>query len=109
MGELAGAYIERWAKPRKRTWQEDKRILEKDIIPFTNAGITIVDTRLKSRLDEYGVKQNILVEGSIETSFPKRSEVSSSDRDDRLLPDGTFQAELQGGINKIVVRGTVFI
>lgn len=83
--------------------------LEKDIIPFTNAGITIADTRLKSRLDEYGVKQGILVEGSIITSFPKRSEVSQSDRDDRLLPDGTFTAELQGGINKVVVRGTVFI
>ena len=84
-------------------------LLEKDIIPFTNAGITIVDTRLKSRLDEYGVKQGILVEGSIITTFPKRSEVSQSDRDDRLLPDGTFIAELQGGINKVVVRGTVFI
>ena len=84
-------------------------LLEKDIIPFTNAGITIVDTRLKSRLDEYGVKQGILVEGSIITTFPKRSEVSQSDRDDRLLPDGTFIAELQGGINKVVIRGTVFI
>ena len=84
-------------------------LLEKDIIPFTNAGITMTDTRLKSRLDEYGVKQGILVEGSVITSFPKRSEVSQSDRDDRLLPDGTFTAELQGGINKIVIRGTVFI
>jgi len=84
-------------------------LVEKDIIPFTNAGITMVDTRLKSRLDEYGVKQGILVEGSVITSFPKRSEVSQSDRNDRLLPEGTFIAELQGGINKIVVRGTVFI
>jgi hypothetical protein len=84
-------------------------LLEKDIIPFTNAGITIVDNRLKSRLDEFGVKQGILVEGSVITSFPKRSEVSTSDRDDRLLPDGTFTAELQGAINKIVVRGTVFV
>ena len=84
-------------------------LLEKDIIPFTNAGITIVDTRLKSRLDEYGVKQGVLIEGTVNTSFPKRSEVSQSDRDDRLLPDGTFTAELQGGVNKVVVRGTVFI
>lgn len=84
-------------------------LLEKDIIPFTNAGITMVDTRLKSRLDQFGVKQGILVAGSVITSFPKRSEVSQSDRDDRLLPDGTFTAELQGGINTVVVRGTVFI
>lgn len=84
-------------------------LLEKDIIPMTNAGITIVDTRLKSRLDEYGVKQGILIEGTVVTSFPKRSEISQSDRDDRLLPDGTFTAELQGGINTVVVRGTVYI
>lgn len=84
-------------------------LLEKDIIPFTNAGITTVDTRLKNMLDVYGVKQGILISGSVITFFPKRSEVSQSDRDDRLLPDGTFTAELQGGINKIIVRGTVFI
>jgi len=84
-------------------------LLETDIIPFTNAGITMVDNRLKSRLDEYGVKQGILVEGTVETSFPKRSEVSQTDRDDRLLPDGKFTAQLQGGINTVIVRGTVFI
>ncbi len=84
-------------------------LLERDIIPFTNAGITLVDNRLKNRLDEFGVKQGILVEGTVETSFPKRSEVSQTDRDDRLLPDGKFTAELQGGINTVIVRGTVFI
>jgi len=84
-------------------------LLEVDIIPFTNAGITMVDNRLKSMLDTYGVKQGILVEGTVVTTFPKRSEVSQSDRDDRLLPDGTFTAQLQGGINKVVVRGTVFV
>jgi len=84
-------------------------LLEKDIIPYTNAGITIVDNRLISRLDQYGVKQGILVEGSVETSFPKRSDTTQANRDDRLLPSGTFQAELTGGINKVVVRGTVSI
>lgn len=84
-------------------------LIEKEIIPFTNAGISIVDNRLKSRLDEYGVKQGILVQGTVVTSFPKRSEVSQDDRDDRLLPDGTFTAELQGAVNRIVVRGTVYI
>lgn len=84
-------------------------LLEKEIIPFTNAGISIVDNRLQSRLDTYGVKQGILVAGSVLTSFPKRSEVSQANRDDRLLPDGTFTAELAGAINTIIVRGTVYI
>lgn len=30
---LANEYIEKWARPRKRSWQEDKRILTKDVIP----------------------------------------------------------------------------
>lgn len=84
-------------------------LLEKDIIYFTNAGITIVDNRLKDRLNTYGVVQGILVAGTVVTSFPKRSEVSRDDRDARLLPDGTFTAELTGAIDTVVVRGTVFI
>jgi integrase len=30
---LVAEYIEKWSKPRKRTWKEDLRILEKDVIP----------------------------------------------------------------------------
>jgi integrase len=30
---LAAEYIEKWAKPRKRTWKEDLRIIKKDVIP----------------------------------------------------------------------------
>lgn len=33
VAELAGEYLEKWAKPRKRSWQEDERILNKDVIP----------------------------------------------------------------------------
>lgn len=84
-------------------------LLEKDIIPFTDGGITIVDTRLKSLLQVYGVNQGILVDQSVVTFFPKRADVSQVDRDDRKLPGGTFTAELTGGINNIVVRGTVSI
>lgn len=31
--ELVDEYIEKWAKPRKRTWRKDHLILEKDILP----------------------------------------------------------------------------
>ena len=33
VAELAADYIERWAKPRKRTWREDARMLKLDVIP----------------------------------------------------------------------------
>lgn len=31
--ELASEYMEKWAKPRKRTWRKDHLIIEKDILP----------------------------------------------------------------------------
>jgi integrase len=31
---LVEEYLEKWAKPRKKTWREDERILYKDVIPF---------------------------------------------------------------------------
>jgi integrase len=30
---LVDEYLEKWAKPRKRSWREDERILKKDILP----------------------------------------------------------------------------
>lgn len=33
VANLADEYLERWAKPRKRSWAVDKRILEKDVLP----------------------------------------------------------------------------
>jgi integrase len=30
---LADEYLEKWAKPRKRSWREDARILQKDVLP----------------------------------------------------------------------------
>jgi hypothetical protein len=84
-------------------------LLEREIIPMTDAGITMTEARLQEMLETYGVVQGILIGGSVLTSFPKRSDISQTDRDDRLLPDGTFTADLQGAINKVVVRGTVSI
>jgi integrase len=31
---LAADYLEKWAKPRKRSWKEDQRMLEKDVLPI---------------------------------------------------------------------------
>lgn len=33
VADLVAEYLEKWAKPRKRSWKVDKRILEKDILP----------------------------------------------------------------------------
>ncbi|MGD9107592.1 MAG: tyrosine-type recombinase/integrase [Gammaproteobacteria bacterium] len=33
VNDLIDEYLEKWAKPRKRSWQEDERMLKKDIAP----------------------------------------------------------------------------
>lgn len=33
VSDLVAEYLEKWAKPRKRSWKVDKRILEKDVLP----------------------------------------------------------------------------
>ncbi|MBF0185151.1 MAG: tyrosine-type recombinase/integrase [Magnetococcales bacterium] len=33
MVRVVEEYLERWAKPRKRTWPEDQRMLQKDVLP----------------------------------------------------------------------------
>ncbi len=76
-------------------------------IGFTDAGIAIIENRLRSLLESYGVQQQILVNGSIEVSLPTRAETTTADRDDRLLRDVDFTAELAGAINRVIVRGKV--
>ncbi|MBF0445234.1 MAG: tyrosine-type recombinase/integrase [Magnetococcales bacterium] len=34
VAELANGYVEKWAKPRKRSWSEDARMLNKDVVPL---------------------------------------------------------------------------
>jgi len=33
VADLAAEYLEKWAKPRKRSWQADRRILNLDVVP----------------------------------------------------------------------------
>lgn len=33
VAEFAGEYLERWAKPRKRTWRQDEDKLNRDVLP----------------------------------------------------------------------------
>lgn len=34
VNNLINEYLEKWAKPRKRSWKEDERILKKDVVPL---------------------------------------------------------------------------
>jgi hypothetical protein len=76
-------------------------------VPFTDAGIAMVKNRLSNLLAVYGVQQGILVDGSVNITVPKRADTTTEDRDDRILRDVDFTAELAGAIGKVIVRGKV--
>lgn len=76
-------------------------------VPYTDGGIAIVENRLAALLQEFGVDQQILVDGTVVITVPKRADTSTQNRDDRELPDVDFTAELAGAITTIIVRGTV--
>jgi integrase len=33
LAHLAGEYLERWAKPKKKSWESDRRYLDRDVLP----------------------------------------------------------------------------
>ncbi len=84
VAQLAQTYLDRWAKPKKRSWQEDERILKKDILPawgemkarditrgdvltllrrIVDRGAPVTANRthaLLSKMFRFGIEQNIL-------------------------------------------------
>ena len=48
--QLVHEYIEKWAMPRKRSWKEDKRLLEHDVIPALGRKKAATVTRRDIRL-----------------------------------------------------------
>ncbi|ETR73983.1 MAG: hypothetical protein OMM_00558 [Candidatus Magnetoglobus multicellularis str. Araruama] len=86
-------------------------LLDSEIVPYSDDGIAILESEQRRILKEYGcVKgQEILIEDSIETDFPRRGEIDSSLRNNRTYQVGTWKAELAGAINNVVIRGKVFV
>lgn len=76
-------------------------------IPFTDAGIKVVEAEIRAQLDE-AVRRSVLVEGYT-VSVPRASAVSSVDKAARLLPDLSFSATLAGAINNITIDGRVSV
>lgn len=68
-------------------------------IPFTDEGIQLIVTELKKVLDRM-YKEGI-IKNDYTVGFPKAADVSVNNRANRILPDITFVANLQGGIEKI--------
>lgn len=76
-------------------------------IPYTNAGISVVEEIVRNRLNIAIDRGVVADDDNLTVSVPLVSETQSDDRSERLLRDVDFTARLAGAIHKIIVRGTV--
>ena len=94
-----------WLKARI---EEDiyQKLVNADKIPFTDAGVTIIENSLRERLQD-GINQGVL--SSFTVSVPKVADVSSANKLLRTLPDVEFTGVLAGAIHKVVIQGRVTV
>ncbi len=78
---------------------------QQDKIPFTDDGVQIVVSQLRAALEE-GVRYQIIT-ADYEITYPTVSELASSWKGTRTLPEVKFSAPLQGAIQHTVIDGTV--
>lgn len=76
-------------------------------IPFTNAGIGLLEAEVRAQLQD--AENRGLIDSGWTVTAPKASAVSAINRANRVLPDLKFSARLAGGINKVVVDGSVSV
>lgn len=79
--------------------------IQQEKIPYTNTGVQIVVGQLKAALEE-GVTRG-LITADYTISYPDVANISAAEKAARNLPDITFNATLQGAINKTNIAGIV--
>lgn len=94
------------------------QLVRNDKIPFTNGGITVVESVVRSVLkanqksggvapDDVDSDGNLVA--GFSTNFPKVSDVASADRAARSLTGGTWTARMSGAIQATTINGTVTV
>ncbi len=110
---VGGEYIDvmlgaTWVEVRmgERIWG---LIKAQNKINYTNAGISMVEIKMREVLDE-AVAMNILTsDDPIRVVVPNANNIPSSTRNTRILSGITFEARLAGAIQKVDgIRGTVY-
>ena len=110
---VGGEYIDvllgaTWVEVRmgERIWG---LIKAQNKINYTNAGISMVEIKVREVLDE-AVAMNILTsDDPIRVVVPNANNIPSSTRNTRILSGITFEARLAGAIQKVDgIRGTVY-
>ena len=85
------------------------RLVNLEKIPYTNAGIAIIENEIRAQLQE-GIAAGVLDgERGYTVTVPRISEISANDRANRILPDIKFEAFLAGAIHRTTILGSVSI
>lgn len=82
-----------------------------DIIPMTEAGKQIILNEVEGVVSEAIIRGILSDDPDDEpvVTAPLISEISTSDREDRILPDVTWTGRLAGAIHKVRIRGNVTV
>jgi hypothetical protein len=78
-------------------------------IPYTNAGIAIIEAEIRAQLQEAIAAGVLDGDAGFTVTVPRVSEVSANDRANRILPDITFEARLAGAVHAVIIKGVVSI
>lgn len=76
-------------------------------IPYTNAGITQIYDSVDTVLNRYSIAPRSFINNNYVLSFPMAGDVPLADKEARVYQSGTFTAELQGAIERVVINGSL--
>lgn len=78
-------------------------------VPFTDPGIAMVEAAMKKVIKKAVTQQVLTKDPAPAVTVPKASEVSSTDRANRHLPDLKFSGQLAGAIHSGDIDGVVSV
>lgn len=94
------------ARMRERIWF---RMVNTSKIPYTNAGIAIIEAEVRAQLQE-GIRNNFLADSPAPViSVPDALSVDPNLPATRTLEDLSFEARLAGAIHFVTIRGSVYV
>lgn len=80
-----------------------------DKIPYTQEGVTIIESMVRAQLRD-AIEQGVIAEEpAFEIDVPTVADISAAVKATRQLPAIEFTATLQGAIHKVTVNGTVTV
>lgn len=77
-------------------------------VPFTDPGIQVIVAQIYSVLQE-GADNGLYVQGGFSVTAPRAKDISATDKQNRVLPNIRFVAQLAGAIHIAQIVGTVTV